>query len=51
LRSATSLARLWQDNGRTAQARDMLNRVYQRFSEGFATYDLIEARSLLDALH
>jgi predicted ATPase/DNA-binding winged helix-turn-helix (wHTH) protein len=51
LRSATSLARLWQDNGRTAQARDMLNRVYERFSEGFTTYDLIEARSLLDTLH
>jgi predicted ATPase/DNA-binding winged helix-turn-helix (wHTH) protein len=51
LRSATSLARLWQDTGRTTQARDMLNRVYERFTEGFATCDLVEAKSLLDALH
>ena len=50
LRSATSLARLWRDSGRTTQARDMLNRVYERFTEGFATRDLVEARSLLDAL-
>jgi predicted ATPase len=50
LRSATSLARLWRDSGRTTQARDMLNRVYEGFTEGFATRDLVEARSLLDAL-
>ncbi|MGA2792354.1 MAG: winged helix-turn-helix domain-containing protein [Roseiarcus sp.] len=51
LRSATSLARLWRDSGRTAQAREILNRVYERFTEGLATRDLIEAKTLLDALH
>jgi hypothetical protein len=51
LRSATSLARLWRDSGRTAQARDVLNRAYERFTEGFATRDLVEARTLLDELN
>jgi len=51
LRSATSLARcLWRQNSRTAQARDMLSRVYERFTEGFTTPDLVEAKALLDAL-
>jgi predicted ATPase/DNA-binding winged helix-turn-helix (wHTH) protein len=49
LRTATSLARLWRDSGQTAQARDMLGGVYGRFTEGFATRDLAEARTLLDA--
>ena len=50
LRSATSLARLWQRTGRTVQARDLLSRVYERFTEGFARGDLVEAKALLDSL-
>jgi predicted ATPase/DNA-binding winged helix-turn-helix (wHTH) protein len=50
LRSATSLARLWRQSGRIAQARDLLTGVYDRFTEGFARGDLIEAKALLDAL-
>jgi len=50
LRSATSLARLWQTQARLAEARDLLAPVYGRFSEGFATADLIAARRLLDEL-
>jgi predicted ATPase/DNA-binding winged helix-turn-helix (wHTH) protein len=50
LRSATSLARLWRAENRTAQAVDLLAGVYQRFTEGFATQDLIEAKALLDSL-
>jgi predicted ATPase/DNA-binding winged helix-turn-helix (wHTH) protein len=51
LRTATSLARLWQDRSQKAQARDILSRVYERFTEGFTTRDLVEAKSLLDVLH
>ncbi|NVZ22413.1 helix-turn-helix transcriptional regulator [Pseudomonas costantinii] len=50
LRSATSLARLWQSQGRLQAARELLNGVYGRFTEGFATHDLIRARSLLNEL-
>ena len=50
LRSATSLARLWQRTGRTVQARDLLSRVYERFTEGFARGDLVEAKALLNSL-
>jgi len=50
LRSATSLARLWRLENRSAQALDLLAGVYQRFTEGFATQDLIEAKALLDSL-
>lgn len=50
LRGATSLARLWHRNGRTAQARNVLGGVYERFTEGFATHDLVEARALLHSL-
>ena len=50
LRSATSLARLHQRGGRTAQARKMLAPVYRRFTEGFGTTDLMTAKALLDAL-
>jgi DNA-binding SARP family transcriptional activator/predicted ATPase len=47
LRATTSLARLWQEQGRTEEARAALSEVYGRFSEGFDTPDLIEARALL----
>ena len=50
LRSATSLARLWQAQRRLAEARDLIAPVYGRFSEGFATADLTAARRLLDDL-
>jgi predicted ATPase len=50
LRAATSLARLWRDQGRCAEARDLLVPVYNWFTEGFATPDLKEAKALLDEL-
>ena len=50
LRAAGSLSRLWRDQGRRAEAHDLLAPVYGRFTEGFATPDLIEAKELLDAL-
>ena len=50
LRSATSLARLWQGQGRYDDARDLLKPVHDWFTEGFDTPDLIEAKALLDAL-
>ena len=50
LRAATSLARLCGEQGRHADARDLLARVYGRFTEGFDTADLIEARALIDTL-
>ena len=51
LRSGTSLARLWDRGGRAAQARTLLAEIYGRFTEGFTTRDLVEAKTLLDALH
>jgi predicted ATPase len=51
LRAATSLARLWGDQGRRAEARDLLAPVYGWFTEGFDTPDLKDARALLDALN
>ena len=50
LRTATSLARLWRDQHRVKEARELLGSVYARFTEGFATADLREARTLLDQL-
>jgi predicted ATPase len=50
LRAATSLARLWGDQGKWHQARDFLSPIYDWFTEGFETLDLKEAKSLLDAL-
>jgi predicted ATPase len=50
LRVATSLARLWQQQGKPAQARQLLAAVYEWFTEGFDTADLQAARALLDAL-
>jgi predicted ATPase len=45
-----SLARLWQHQHRGADSRGLLGSVYGRFTEGFATADLQEARSLLEQL-
>jgi predicted ATPase/DNA-binding winged helix-turn-helix (wHTH) protein len=50
LRSATSLARLWQDQGKTKEAYELLSPVYDRFREGFDTSDLSSAKSLLGEL-
>ena len=50
LRAATSLARLWQAEGRRAEARAALETVYGTYSEGFTTPDLIDAAALLEAL-
>jgi predicted ATPase len=50
LRSATSLARLWADQGKRSQARDLLAPVYDWFTEGFDTPDLKDAKALLDEL-
>jgi predicted ATPase/DNA-binding winged helix-turn-helix (wHTH) protein len=50
LRAATSLARLLRHHGRTADATTCLQPVYDRFTEGFGTADLIAAKQLLDEL-
>jgi predicted ATPase len=50
LRAATSLARLQRDQGRPADALALLQPVYDRFTEGFDTADLKDAKALLDAL-
>jgi predicted ATPase len=50
LRAATSLARLLRDRDRIREARDLLAPIYERFTEGFGTADLREARRLIDAL-
>jgi class 3 adenylate cyclase len=50
LRTATSLARLWGEQGRRGEARDLLAPVYRWFAEGFDTVDLKEAKALLDQL-
>jgi predicted ATPase len=50
LRAATSLARLWADQGKRPQARDLLGPVYGWFTEGFETPDLKDAKGLLAEL-
>jgi predicted ATPase len=50
LRAAASLARLRRDQGRRAEAYDLLAPVYGWFTEGFETLDLNEAKALLDEL-
>ena len=44
------MARLWRDQGKPQQARELLAPVYGWFTEGFDTRDLKEAKALLDAL-
>lgn len=51
LRAATSLARLLRDEGRSADAIACLQAIYDRFTEGFSTADLIAAKRLLDDLN
>ena len=50
LRAATSLARLWGEQRRRGEARDLLAPVYGSFTEGFDTADLKDAKALLDEL-
>ena len=50
LRAATSMARLWQQQGKNAEARELLAPVYNWFTEGFDTADLKDAKALLDEL-
>jgi predicted ATPase len=50
LRAATSLARLWHDQGKRREAYDLLAPVYGWFTEGFGTPDLKDAKALLDEL-
>jgi len=47
LRTSTSLARLWQSQGKRKEAIDLLKPVYNWFTEGFDTKDLKEAKALL----
>jgi predicted ATPase len=50
LRAATSLARLWAEQGKRAKAHDLLAPIYGWFTEGFHTADLKDAQALLDEL-
>ena len=50
LRAAMSLARLWCEQGKRGEARDLLAPVYGWFTEGFDTLDLKEAKALLNEL-
>ena len=50
LRAAMSMARLWRDQGRRDEARDLLAPVYGWFTEGFDTLDLKDAKALLHEL-
>jgi predicted ATPase len=50
LRAAMSMARLWRDQGKSQQARELLAPVYGWFTEGFDTRDLKEAKALLEQL-
>ena len=45
-----SLSRMWQQQGKTAEARELLAPVYEWFAEGFETPDLQEAKALLKTL-
>jgi predicted ATPase len=50
LRASISLARLWRDQGKREEARELLAPVYGWFTEGFDTRDLKEAKALLEEL-
>jgi predicted ATPase len=50
LRAAMSLSRLWQQQGKRAEAYELLAPIYGWFTEGFDTADLQEAKALLEAL-
>jgi predicted ATPase len=50
LRTVMSLARLYQTQGKKEEARRLLTQIYRKFTEGFDTMDLLEAKALLDEL-
>jgi predicted ATPase len=50
LRAATSLSRLWQQQGKQVEALELLAPIYGWFTEGFDTKDLQEAKALLEVL-
>ena len=50
LRAATNLGRIWRDQNRRREARDLLSQIYDRFTEGLDSPDLKDARALLDDL-
>jgi predicted ATPase len=50
LRAATSLARMWRDQGRSKEAHELLAPIFDRFTEGFDTADLKATKALLDEL-
>jgi predicted ATPase len=50
LRAAMSLSRLWQQQGKKAEARQLLAEIYGWFTEGFDTQDLKDAKALLEDL-
>ena len=50
LRASTSLARLWRDQGKRGEARNLLSPIFDWFTEGFDALDLKDARTLLDEL-
>ena len=50
LRASVSLARLWRDQGKRSEARDLLSPIYHWFTEGFDAPDLRDAKALLDEL-
>jgi predicted ATPase len=50
LRTACDLARLWQEQNRTEEALTWLQSIYDQFTEGFGTADLIHAEALLESL-
>jgi len=50
LRTSTSLARLWQSQGKDREARELLAPIYNWFTEGFDTHDLRVAKALLEQL-
>jgi predicted ATPase len=49
LRAVMSLSRLWQQQGKRTEARELLTQVYDWFTEGFDTPDLQDAKALLEA--
>src|SRR5262249_34288973 len=50
LRATTSLAKIWHNQGRSKEARELLNAVYDRFTEGLETADLRTGKALLGSL-
>jgi tetratricopeptide (TPR) repeat protein len=51
LRAAMSLSRVWSQQGRSAEALDLMSGIFGWFTEGFQTPDLLEARALLEELY